>query len=127
MDIQQIDARNNRNDIRQQHEEDEERVDQQMEGGRKIVIAILVGLANKYKSLWINDLSFKANRRGVSPDQEELLDKDGRTVARLPREWREWLEDSPASSDVRHKIEACLEAAIRTSHRMRISTGRNVR
>ena len=125
MDIQQIDvdARNNRNGIRQRHEEDQKRVDQQREGGRKIAIAILAGLANKYKSPWIKDLSFRVNRRGVSPDQEKILDKDGRTVARLPRDW---LEDAPASSDVRHKIEACLEAAIRTNHRMRISTGRNV-
>jgi hypothetical protein len=121
MDVQQAGARN---DIRQQHEEDEKRVNQQREDGRKIVIATLAGLANKYKSPWINDLSFKANRRGICPDQEEILDKDGRTVARPPREW---LEDAPASSDVRHKIEACLEAAIRTSRRMRISTGRNVR
>jgi len=120
MDIQPIDGRNNLNDIRQQHEDDEKRVDQQREGGRKIVMAILAGLANKCKSLWINDLSFRVNRRRVSPDQEEILDKDGRTVARLPREW---LEDAPASSDVRHKIEACLEAAIRTNHRMRVSKG----
>jgi hypothetical protein len=124
MDIQQIDARNNRNDIRQQHEEDEKRLDQQREGGRKIAMAILAGLANKYKGHWINDLSFRVNRRGVSPDQEDILDTDGRTVAKLPREW---LEDAPASSEVCHKIEACLEAAIRINHRMRISTGRNAR
>lgn len=96
--------------VRQQLEEDGKRIRQQREEGRKIVIAILKKLAIKLKRPEINDLSFRVYGIGISPDQEEIVDKNGRIAARISLDS---LEDAPASSDTRRKIEARMEAYLR--------------
>jgi len=96
--------------VRQQLEESEKRVNQQRKEGRITTMRILRQLAIKLKRPGINDLSFKVYWIGISPDQEEIVDKSGRIVAKIPLEN---LEDAPASANARHKIGARLEAGVR--------------
>jgi hypothetical protein len=86
------------------------KIDQQMAAGRNIAIKILEKLFARTGTGNI-PFRFKTYGPGIKPDQESILDTEGRTLTRIPVER---LQDAPSSSDTKAKLEAWLRAALIT-------------
>ena len=113
MAIQQVDKLT----VRQQMEEDEQRTNQQMEAGKKIISENISKLSREFKRPDINGFSFEANNKDFDCDRISILDINRRVVMKVSEKE---LTDIPSSStpEVRHRFEARLRAAVVTHYKL---------
>ncbi len=85
---------------------------QQVQAGKKIVREILVKLASELNEPRVNDLEFKVTDQDFDYDRISLVDpKEFNIVLKIEEND---LADCPADSSIHRKLEATLNAAIRS-------------
>ncbi len=115
MTIQQEDKRT----IRKQIEEDEQRVNQQRESGKKIISENINNLSMEFMRPDISDFSFEINHKDFDCDRVSILDMNRRVVMKVTEEE---LTDISSSStpEVRLRFEARLRAAVVAHYKLSI-------
>jgi hypothetical protein len=89
---------------------------QQIETGKKIVKEILGKLAADLKRPEINDLSFFTTDKEFDSNQVSILDETQKTI--VMKVGDSDLADCPADRSVRRRLEAQLEAAVKTHYKL---------
>jgi hypothetical protein len=97
--------------IRQQIEEDGQRINQQMEAGKKIIRNNFSEISKEFNRPDINEFSFDTNDSDFDCDRISILDMDRRVVMKVSEKK---LTDipSPKTPEVRLEFEARLRAAV---------------
>ena len=85
--------------------------EEQIEAGKEIVKEILCRLASDIEQPQVNKFSFIVTDRDFDNRQISVLDPDQKKIVFKMNE--DDLADAPASSPVRHRLEAQLREAVR--------------
>ncbi|MGA7343776.1 MAG: hypothetical protein WBE72_06155 [Terracidiphilus sp.] len=110
MAIQQVDKR----DVRQQMEEDEQRINQQREAGKKIIAETINKVSKEFSRPDINSFSFERRR-----DHWYILDVNRRVVMRVSEE-ELTNSPSPRTPEVRRRFEARIRKAVIDHYKLSI-------